>query len=283
MLSCVAPRSALHAQQRGGRGAAPPGPPPTGQGVAPIDLTGYWVSMIVDEWRFRVSPQKGDIAYLPLNAEARQVANAWDPAKDEADGKACKAYGAVGVMQRPGRLHITWDNPNTLKIEADAGTQTRVIHFGPAPAQPGPPSWQGYSTANWRVNGRVLIDTGGIGFVPALRQSGTSTSGTLTVVTTNMLPGLHPQERRAVQRQGGVDRTRQPADRTAERRLSLGHGDGRGSDLSDAAIRQNLHVQETGGRGRLGSDAVLEPVDSGPGRAGRTGRAEKAGGTSDNS
>jgi len=181
---------AVHAQQRGGRGAAPPGPPPTGQSVAPVDLTGYWVSLIVDEWRFRVSPQKGDILYLPLNAEARQVANAWDPAKDEADGKTCKAYGAVGVMQRPGRLHITWTNPNTLKIEADAGMHTRELHFGPPPpAQREPPTWQGFSNANWRVNGRVLIDTGGIGFVPALRQSGTSTSGTLTVVTTNMLPG----------------------------------------------------------------------------------------------
>jgi len=179
----------VQAQQRGGRGGAQQGPPPTGQSVAPVDLTGYWMSIIVDEWRFRVSPQKGDILYLPLNAEARRIANEWDPAKDEAEGKACKAYGAVGVMQRPGRLHITWEDPNTLKLEADAGTQTRTLHFGPPPAQAPPPSWQGYSAANWRVNGRVLIDTGGLGLVPAGRQSGTSTSGTLTVVTTGMLPG----------------------------------------------------------------------------------------------
>jgi len=172
-----------------GRGAAPAGPPATGQSIAPIDVTGYWVSMIVDEWRFRVSPQKGDILYLPLNAEARRVANAWDPAKDETDGKACKAYGAVGVMQRPGRLHITWENSSTLKIDADAGTQTRSIHFGPAPAEPGAPSWQGSSIGNWQVNGRLLLDTGGAGFVPAGRQSSTSTSGSLKVVTTNMLPG----------------------------------------------------------------------------------------------
>jgi hypothetical protein len=178
----------IHAQQRGGRGAAP-GPPPTGQAAAPVDVTGYWVSMIVDEWRFRVSPQKGDILYMPLNPEARRVANEWDPAKDEADGKACRAYGAVGVMQRPGRLHITWADPNTLTIDADAGTQSRTLHFGPPPAQFGAPSWQGYSTANWRVNGRLLIDTGGQGLVAAGRQSGTSTSGTLIVATTNMLPG----------------------------------------------------------------------------------------------
>ena len=146
------------------------------------------MSQIVDEWRFRVSPQKGDILYLPLNALARQVANAWDPAKDEAEGQQCKAYGAIGLMQRPGRLHIAWDDPNTLKIDADAGTQTRRIHFDRAP-ESGAASWQGVSIGRWRVNGRGLIDTGGLGLVPALRQSGTSSGGALTVVTTNLRSG----------------------------------------------------------------------------------------------
>ena len=76
VLAFVCP--ALAAAQRG-RGAAPVGPPPTARAVAPIDLTGYWVSMIVDEWRFRVTPQKGDVLYLPLNPRAREIANAWDP------------------------------------------------------------------------------------------------------------------------------------------------------------------------------------------------------------
>ena len=104
---------------------------PHGKSQAPLDISGYWVSEIVDEWRFRVSPIKGDILYMPLNPEARRIANAWDPAKDEAEGNQCKAYGAVGVMQRPGRLHITWVDDNTLKIETDAGTQTRLLHFVP--------------------------------------------------------------------------------------------------------------------------------------------------------
>src|SRR5579863_51032 len=90
--------SAIHAQNPPQR----PGPPRTGQASAPIDITGYWVSEIVDEWRFRVTPRKGDIEYLPINAEARKVAMAWDPDKDIAGGEQCKAYGAVGVMQRPG-------------------------------------------------------------------------------------------------------------------------------------------------------------------------------------
>jgi hypothetical protein len=84
----------------------------------------------VDEWRFRVTPQEGDIAYLPINSEARKIALAWDPDKDTSDGAQCKAYGAVGVMQRPGRLHMAWKDENTLQIDADAGTQTRVLHFG---------------------------------------------------------------------------------------------------------------------------------------------------------
>jgi len=149
-----------------------------------VDVTGYWVSLIVDEWRFRVTPQKGDILYLPINNEARRVANEWDPSKDEADGKACKAYGAVGVMQRPGRLHITWENDDTLKIEADSGTQTRRLHFGPAPAQKGDPSWQGYSAAQWVPPGSGRGR--GLGMPAANAQAGT---GTLRVTTTDMLPG----------------------------------------------------------------------------------------------
>jgi hypothetical protein len=166
----------IHAQGRGG----PAGPPATARVAAPIDLTGYWVSQIVDEWRFRVTPQKGDIPYLPINAAARRVALAWDPAKDEAEGNQCKAYGAVGVMQRPGRLHISWEDDNTLKIETDAGTQTRRLRFGPSPAPTGEPSWQGYSVASWQIAGG-----GRRGAAPSPGPR----SGTLKVVTTNLRPG----------------------------------------------------------------------------------------------
>lgn len=176
---------AVAAQNRG-RAAAPVAP----RAAAPIDLTGYWASLIVDEWRLRVSPQKGDILYLPLNAEARRIANAWDPAKDEAEGHACRAYGAVGVMQRPGRLHVTWEDDTALRIDADAGTQTRVLHFGPAPPDRSEPSWQGYSAAQWQYAGRAMLDLGGIGFVSGGGPDARSgRAGTLKVVTTNMLSG----------------------------------------------------------------------------------------------
>lgn len=171
-------------------GRGPAGPPPTGTSIAPFDITGYWVSEIVDEWRFRVSPIKGDILYMPLNAEARRIANAWDPDKDTANGNQCKAYGAVGLMQRPGRLHITWVDDNTLKLEADAGTQTRTIHLmlpGAAPAAPaqGPPSLQGYSVATWEGPGFG----GGRGGFGARTVTGPPKTGTLKIVTTNMTPG----------------------------------------------------------------------------------------------
>jgi hypothetical protein len=176
---CVVAAAGLYAQ--GGRGGAGAPAPPSGKAGARADLTGYWVSMIVDEWRFRVTPQKGDVVYLPINPAARRVALAWDPAKDEADGSQCKAYGAVGVMQRPGRLHITWEDENTLRIDTDAGTQTRLLHFDPAPAQNAQPSWQGYSVAQWQAPGM------GRGRGPA--PGAAPVPGNLKVTTTNMLPG----------------------------------------------------------------------------------------------
>ena len=167
----------------------PATPPRTGQAAAPFDLTGYWVSQIVDEWRFRVTPQKGDIAYLPINADARKIALAWDPDKDLAEGTQCKAYGAVGVMQRPGRLHVSWKDENTLQMDADAGTQTRLLHFDQTAAA-GEPSWQGYSAAQWQIRGRALIDLGGIGFVPGGGGPAPARGqGSLKVVTTKMRPG----------------------------------------------------------------------------------------------
>ncbi len=126
--------------------------PGTARALAPIDLTGNWVSIVTEDWRFRmVTPPKGDYASVPLNAAARAVADAWDPAKDTAAGNACKSYGAAGLMRVPGRLHISWQDDTTLKIETDAGTQTRLLHFTGTPG--GDPSWQGYSAAVWELAG----------------------------------------------------------------------------------------------------------------------------------
>src|SRR5215467_12817545 len=131
--------------QRGARG----GPPLSGRQAAAIDLTGYWVSVIMEDWKFRmVTPRRGVYDTLPLNAEGRKVGDTWDPARDEAASEQCRAYGAANVMRLPGRLHITWQDDNNLRIDTDAGTQTRVFHFGMA-EPPGEPTWQGHSVAQW--------------------------------------------------------------------------------------------------------------------------------------
>ena len=83
--------ASLNAQGRGGA----PQPPQTAKVGAPIDLTGYWVSVVTGDWRFRMmTPLKGDYTSMPMNAEARKIADVWDPAKDEAAGEQCKSYGA---------------------------------------------------------------------------------------------------------------------------------------------------------------------------------------------
>ena len=95
------------------------------------------MSIVTQDWRWRmVTPPKGDYQGVQMTPEAAKVADAWDPAKDEAAGEQCKSYGAPALMSVPGRLHITWQDDNTLKVETDAGTQTRLLHFGRGPATP---------------------------------------------------------------------------------------------------------------------------------------------------
>ncbi len=132
-----------------------PAAAPAAQTIAPIDLTGYWVSVVTEDWRYRmVTPQKGDYASVPLNGAARSIGDGWDPARDEAGGNACKSFGVGKIMRVPGRVHITWQDDNTLRLETDAGTQTRLLHFGDAAQAPaGDAGWQGYSVARWEMAG----------------------------------------------------------------------------------------------------------------------------------
>ena len=167
----------ISAQAPQGRGQQPAQTP---EAAAPIDLTGYWVSIVNEEWRWRmVTPPKGDYASVPLNDEGRKVADTWTPAMD---GR-CEAYGAGGLMRMPTRVHITWQGPSTLKIETDAGTQTRLLQF--AEARPsGERSLQGQSVATWEVaggGGRGGRGGGGEGRGPRF--------GSLKVVTTNLRQG----------------------------------------------------------------------------------------------
>jgi hypothetical protein len=172
-------------------GAQQPAAARTPKAAAVFDPTGYWVPLITEDWRFRmVTPPKGDYASVPLNPEGRRVADTWDLAKDDAAGNQCKAYGVGGIARQPGRLHITWQDDNTLKLEYDAGQQTRLLRFGPSPAPGGEKTWQGSSIAEWDVPagragaGNAVGAGGGQG-----RVSISGRSGALKVVTTNMKEG----------------------------------------------------------------------------------------------
>ena len=151
-------------------------PPATPRARAPIDLTGYWVAIVNEDWRWRmVTPPKGDVASVPLNPEGTKVANAWDPATDG----SCLAYGAAGLMRMPTRLNITWQDDRTIKVETDAGQQTRLLRFdgGTPPAQR---SLQGYSVAAWEPAPQPARG-GGPPQIPKF--------GNLRVTTTNLTAG----------------------------------------------------------------------------------------------
>jgi hypothetical protein len=193
--------SAAQAQAARGQGRAPQ----TAKAAAPIDLTGYWTAVLTEDWHVRMfTAAKGDFGSgppgavaqivtgrlgvaanpaqdgnIPYNLKGAQAAVAWDAAKDEAAGEQCKAYGAPGIMRQPTHLHVTWADDNTLKVEADFGTQTRLLHFAPATDAAVSPSLQGHSVASW-------IRMGGGG-----GQANFQPGGALKVVTTHMTPGYY--------------------------------------------------------------------------------------------
>ncbi len=159
------------------RGEGRQGSAPSARAAAPVDLTGLWVSIVTEDWRWRMrTPPKGDYASLPLNDAAIKVADTWDPARDAAAGEQCRPFGGAAIMRVPGRIRVSWNDDTTLKVEAEAGTQTRAFVFGSP--QAGEPSWQGVSVASWQVAG------GG-----GRRGGGPPRGGSLRVVTTNLKPG----------------------------------------------------------------------------------------------
>jgi len=161
----------LAAQPPGpGRG----GPPQAPKAAAPIDLTGYWVSIVTEDWRYRmVTPAPGDYQGVPMTRAAIKMADAWDPAKDEAAGEQCKSFGAPALLRVPEHLHITWQDDQTLRMDVDAGKQTRVFHFGDWKAPGNERSWQGDSVAEWEIQ----------------RAGPRPVGGSLKVATTNLKAG----------------------------------------------------------------------------------------------
>ena len=210
------------AQQQGGRGGAAPAGrggaqgAPAGRGAgagagargsAPVDLTGYWVSVVSEDWRHRIAtPRNGDFESLGLSQEGQRVARSWDLAKDDAAGLQCKAFGVGGIIRQPGRINITWQDDNTLKLDFDAGTQTRLFNFDRAKQATGEKTWQGFSIAQWETPGgggrgpvRAQIGNNAGPVVPGgggrgqrggpPPASSLSQGGALKVVTTNFREG----------------------------------------------------------------------------------------------
>lgn len=166
----------------------PSGPPPPAQQAAPIELTGYWVSIVTEDWRWRMlTAPHGDYASVPLNAAGKKLADSFDPSRYGSDWTTqidCRAYGAAGVMRMPERLHISWQDAETLKIETDWGEQTRLLHFRKADLPPSGPSAQGSSLAVWQ---RPQIGNGGAAFA---RPGPPLPGGKLYVVTDQLTPGF---------------------------------------------------------------------------------------------
>ena len=215
--------ASAYGQARGGRGGAAGGAtPPSAQATATNDLTGYWVRVVTEDWRWlMVVPPKGNADSIPINQAGRAILDQWDPAKDEAEGNQCRGYGAGAISRIPTTAHVTWQDANTLKWETDQGMQTRLFKFGPdtaaAESNGTPKTWQGVSIATWEPTpgggGRGGAPAGlgpGAGFpavpppnaaaIPAANAPppvgpapggarGNNQSGWLKVVTTNMKSG----------------------------------------------------------------------------------------------
>jgi len=167
---------AAHLRAQRGR-AVEPMAPVTARALAPVDLTGVWVSVVTEDWRAQVEPEgKSQHPAVPLSPAGLSRVNARNPVKDETSAEACRGYGAPGVMRAPGRIRINWDNDNTLRIDTEAGTQTRLLRFAPA-AAPAAPTWQGESRAEWQMAGSRRV------------AGSASSSGTLKAITHHLKPG----------------------------------------------------------------------------------------------
>ena len=259
--------------------ASAPAPPKAG---APIDITGYWVAVVSEDWRHRMAtPRKGDYESLPLNANGRRTADSWNLDADNAAGVQCKAFGVGGLIRQPGRLHITWADDDTLRVEFDAGTQTRLLEFASTAQQSGEKTWQGFSRAQWQ---RPPQSGGGAAAGADRQQHGTDRAGRrrsrparrpralagarrgrLAQSRHDEFPrGLSAQERRAVQRvriDHGV--LASLAGRAERRRLPARRHDRRRSRVSQRAVLHEHDVQARSERREVDSDTVPHRATAG--------------------
>jgi hypothetical protein len=118
--------------------------------AAPIDFTGTWVSVVTEDWQWRfVTPIVGDYTGVPMNSVADKLARSWDPEADRKAGEQCKGFGAAAINRLPTRMQISWQDDDTMKLDWDLGTQTRLVYFDKRKQPAGPPSYQGHAIGEW--------------------------------------------------------------------------------------------------------------------------------------
>lgn len=128
-----------------------PDDPANARASAPVDLTGFWTSVINDDYDRRMFvPPKYDYRELRLTQAGYEVADAWDPERDAREGHACRAYGVGHLMRMPLRVHVYWEDDRTLVLETDHGEQRRYLRFdGPGRQPEDVRTLQGDSVARW--------------------------------------------------------------------------------------------------------------------------------------
>ena len=187
-----------------------------------------------------VTPAKGEYRRIPVSPAGVPIINAWDPVADTRAGNQCKSYGAAAIMNVPGRLHITWQDADTLRVDTDAGTQTRLFRFtARTSSSTAKPTWQGESAARWEQ-------------VPAPEKG-----GSLRVVTSNMRSGYLRKNGVPYSERATVSEHFDVTSLPDGRRASPGHHRRRGSCLPERAIRHESSFQERTRRFQVGSHTML--------------------------
>ena len=85
------------------RGGEPPQPPRAPRAAAPIDLTGYWVSIVTQDWRWRmVTPAKGDYQGIQMTPEASKGCRRLGSGERRSRRRAVQVLRRARADERPG-------------------------------------------------------------------------------------------------------------------------------------------------------------------------------------
>jgi len=124
-------------------------------------------------------------------AAGDKLARAWNHDADLKAGEQCRAFGAAAINRLPTRLQISWQDANTMKLDWDLGTQSRLVFFD-KDRQPGSRSLQGHAIGEWidvPAPGRRGGGGGGrAAGPPAAAGPPPARAGGLKMVTTNLRP-----------------------------------------------------------------------------------------------